>query len=158
MSKAKKPVAKKAKGVRMYLVLRDAFDANDYDGLHFERPTNDDGKRVSVVPVRAFATRKAAVEYARQLDAEVRADFPPPLFATDDDDDRPSLAAVVTVKLAELGLPPIKFGKQGYEHGRQFCEWWAKHAADLSAAKKAALWEPFAEMTFHRVKQIDVEG
>jgi hypothetical protein len=160
MSKAKKPAAnKKPKSVKMFLVVRDCFDANPYDGLHFDRPTDDNGERVSVVPVRAFATRKAATEYARQLDAEVRADFPPPLFSDDDDDDdRPALAVVVTAKLKELDLPAIKFAKESYKHGEQFRKWWAEWAWDMTAEQKAALWEPFAGMTFHRVKQIDVEG
>lgn len=166
MSKAKKPAkkaaARKPKSVKMFLVVRDCFDANPYDGLHFDRPTDDDGKRVSVVPVRAFATRKAATEYARQLDAEVRADFPPPMFAgeeeNDEDDDLPSLAVVVTAKLKELGLPLIKFGKEAYKHGEQFRKWWAEWAWDMTAEQKAALWEPFAGMTFHHVKPIEVEG
>jgi hypothetical protein len=162
MSKAKKPAAKKKpKSVKMFLVVRDAFDANPYDGLHFDRPTDDNGERVSVVPVRAFATRKAANEYARQLDAEVRVEFPPPLFTMDDgngEEDHPPLAPAVTAKLKELGLPAIKFGKDAYKHGEQFRAWWAEWAWDMTAEQKAALWEPFAGMTFHGVTQIDVEG
>jgi hypothetical protein len=160
MSKAKKPAKRKPKSVRMFLVVRDAFDANPYDGVHFQRPTDDDGKRVSVVPVRAFATRKAATEHARQLDAEVRASFPPPLFADDDydpdADERPSLAKLVTAKLKELGLPAIKFAKEEYKHGEQFRTWWAEWAWDMNAEQKAALWEPFADRRFHHVKQIEV--
>lgn len=165
MSKAKKPATKKAakklRNTPMFLVLRDCFDANPYDGVHFNRPTNDDGERDNRVPVRAFATRKAANEYARQLDEELRASFPPPMFAGDDDPDegeRPSLASVVSAKLKQLRLPPIKFAKEMHKHGEQFREWWSENAADMSAEQKAALWEPFVDMTFHSVKQIEVEG
>ena len=166
MSKAKKKAAKKKAAkpgkVRMYLVLRDAFDANPYSGVHFYRPTNEDGDRDNRVPVRAFATRKAAQEHARQLDAELRATFPPPLFAEDDepddDDTRPSLPNLLTTKLKELSLPEIKFAKEEYKHGEQFREWWTEHASDMSAEQRAALWEPFADRTFHSVKKIEVEG
>lgn len=158
MSQAKKPKqADQSAKVRVYLVLRDGFDANDYDGVHYYRSTGDDGEP-SLVPVKAFATRKAANEYARQLDADIRSTFPIPLLAEEDRQaDTKPFAVALVAKLKELGIPPIKFGKDEYEHPKQFREWWAKHAKDMSAAQKAALWEPFEGMTFHRVQAVELE-
>jgi hypothetical protein len=109
------------------------------------------------VPVRAFVRKAYAEAHARELDAEVRADFPLPLLAeviarVDD----PAFATRLAALLAEHEMPPITFGRRPI--GMQFREWWAKHAADLSAGQKAALWEPFSEMTFHWVKQVELEG
>lgn len=145
--------------VRVYLVVRDGFRAYSYSGLQFARPTDEESGQPSAVPVRAFASQEKAAEYASQLDEELRATFPPPLFAgNEDDDDSPSFAAVLAAKLKALGLPAIKFSKQTYEHGRQFREWWAANAGNMTAEHKAALWEPFAKLTFHRVKATDLEG
>lgn len=154
MSKAKKPTAKR----KVFLVVREALDASDYDGVRYHPPSDDDGEK-SYVPVRGFATRKAANEYARHLDAEIRATFAPPLLAeTEEENDGKAFAVAVNAKLKELGLPACRFGKQDYDHPKQFRLWWAANAASLSAEQRAALWEPFAGMTFHTVKQVDVEG
>lgn len=168
MSKAKKPAAKKkatkAKArkkpqkVTMYLVVRDCFDASPYDGISYPRPTNDDGERESVVPVRAFATKKDAEEYARQCDEEVQLTFAPPLFTGEDTDDENTFGAKVAATVKALGLPAFQPGKYDYESGERFRKWWAEHAADMSHEQRAALWEPFAGMTFHRVKEIELEG
>jgi hypothetical protein len=157
MSKAKTTVkTKKAAGVTVFLVVRDAFDAHDYDGIYLDRPTNEEGRRVSVVPVRAFATKAAAAAFAKQCDEDIRRTFPPPLFAGIDDD-KP-FTAVLAALLKKLGLPAVKFGKEPFNHGREFRQWWAENAKNMSAEQKAALWEPFAGMTFHRVKQVELEG
>lgn len=158
MSKAKKkPAAKKPppKPVRVYLVVRRAFSAGTYEGLSYGTPETDDG-HPNDVPVRAFANKGDAMRFARELDDEIRRTFPPPLFGGEDDDDNagPRIATAV----AALGLPAFKGGVYNYLSGRRFGEWWAKHAADLSAEQKAALWEPFQGMTFHQVKQVEVEG
>ena len=158
MSKAKKPAAKKKPAkAKVYLVVRDGFDAYDYDGISYERPTDDEGDR-SLVPVRAFADKKAATEYARQLDEEVRATFPPSLFVGSDDDDAPPPGKALVAKVKELGLPKFKPGKFEYETGKLFRKWWAANVKGMSAEQRAALWEPLAGLSFHHVKTIDLEG
>lgn len=161
MSKAKaatKP--KQAAGKpKAYLVVRVGFEVFQYLGRlpQVVPVSNDHDDRPAEVPVRAFATREAAEEHARQRDAEIRATFPPPLFA-DHGEGEDAFAARLAERVTALGLPPIKLAKQAFEHGRQFREWWAEHAADMSHEQRAALWEPFAHLTFHRVKEIELEG
>ncbi len=166
MSKAKKPAKKAAATkpaarpkaptkVRVYLVVRQAFEGSDYEGTHYPKARSD-GDDPNEVPVRAFASETAADDFAQELDADLRATFPPPLFACDDDDD--NAGPRVEAAVAALGLPEFKGGKYNCDSGPRFVKWWAKHAANLNAEQRAALWQPFAGMTFHRVRTVEVEG
>jgi hypothetical protein len=159
MSKAAKGSAKKAAKTRtIYLVVRDAFGMTDYDGVHAVREY-DDEQELSEVPVRAFSGRKAAVEHARQLDEEVRATFPPPFLVDDDSEGlTKQLVAALVAKVKAADLPAIQFGTDAFDHPKQFREWWSENVADMSHEQRVALWEPFAAVTFHRVKEIDLEG
>jgi hypothetical protein len=163
MSKAKKPAAKKPKAAKqvVFVVMRTGFDVSSYRGAlpQIYPVTGSHVDLVAEVPVRGFATRKAATAYARQLDDEVRATFPAALLTEAcGRNESGKLLPQVARRASELGLPPIKLGKEKYNHPTQFREWWAKHAADLSAEQKAALSEALAGMTFHHVKEIELEG
>jgi hypothetical protein len=151
-----KPVATKKR--ELFLVVRMPLAGGHRYGCYPIIGQHENDMRE--VPVRAFAKKADAEAYARELDAEVRAHIPLPLLAeVIDRFDRltdNALSTRLPALLAEHGMPPITFGRRPI--GVEFREWWAKHAADLSADQRAALWEPFAGMTFHWVKQIEVEG
>jgi hypothetical protein len=152
VSKAKakpKPAAKKRAA---FLVVRTAYTLGYGATIEPIRGVYDNEPRV--VPVRAFATRKAAEAFAREQDAEALAALPPPWLA----ELVPDFLDRVATVLAEQGLPPVAPPRRGAHPGRTFHVWWAEHAKDLSAAQKAALREPFAGMQFHHVRQIEVEG
>jgi hypothetical protein len=163
MSKAKKAPTKKPKVAKkvVFVVMRRGFEASSYrNELPQYLPVT--GSHVDIeaeVPVRAFTNRAEALSYARLLDDEVRASFPPPLLTeAKDDDERENPFPQMAKRASELGLPPIKLGKENYNHPTQFREWWAAHAKDMSAEQKAALWEPFVGLTFHHVREIELEG
>lgn len=152
MSKAKTKAKPKAKSRTVFLVVRTAYTLGYGAAIYPIVGVYDDEPRV--VPVRAFATRKAAMAFAREQDAEAVETLPPPLLA----ELVPDLLERVAKVLAAHGLPPVAPARRGAHPGRTFHVWWAEHAKDLSAAQKAALWEPFAGMTFHSVRQIELEG
>lgn len=166
MSKAKKPATKPSRVKpastkrTVFLVVRAGLSVSQYRG-RLPQYQPDTGSHVDIaaeVPVRAFATNAAAAAYAHVLDAEVRDAFPPPLLAAVFGRDDAAARQAIADKVKALGLPTIKFGKQpAYEYPEQFRKWWAENAVDMSAEQKAALWEPFAGMTFHSVKQVEVE-
>lgn len=160
MSKAKQApnTTTPAQKTKVFVVVRDTFDASEYHRLHFNRPTNSEGERNNGVPVRAFATKQAANDYAEVLDDEIRRTFPPSLFFCEDTDGEDTFGPKLAMLVQSLSLPPFKPGKYDYESGKLFREWWAENAPNMSAEQKAALWEPFAEMTFHHVKEIELEG
>jgi hypothetical protein len=140
----------KPKSRTMFLVVRTALAV----GSGYYPITGQYDNEPRVVPVRAFATRKAAEAFAREQDAEALAALPPPWLA----ELVPDFLDRVATVLAEQGLPPVAPPRRGAHPGRTFHVWWAEHAKDLSAAQKAALREPFAGMQFHHVRQIEVEG
>jgi len=163
MSKAKKPATKKPKAAKatVFVVMRTGFEVTSFRGTlpQVYPVTGSHTNVIAEVPVRGFATRKAATAFARQLDDEVRASFPAALLTeAGGRNESEKLLPQVAKRANELKLPPIKLGKEKYNHPTQFREWWSKHAADLSAEQKAALWEPFAGMTFHHVNEIELEG
>lgn len=152
MSKTKAKPKPPANTRPAFLVVRTAYTLG-YGGTIFPILGTYDNER-RVVPVRAFPTRKAAEAFAREQDAEALASLPPPWLA----ELVPDLLEQVAAVLAAHGLPPILPAGRGAHPGRTFHVWWAKHAKDLTTEQKAALREPFQEMTFHEVKQVEVEG
>jgi hypothetical protein len=140
-----------------FLVVRQALGVRAHFGLEFAAVHGSYDDRPRDVPVRAFATRKRAEAFARELDAELRATFPMPLLME-------AMGEFVELThwlprfLSEQGLPPIEFSKERYPNAKKFRSWWAKHAGELSAEQRAALWQPFAGRRFHCVREIELEG
>lgn len=153
MRKAKPTAARKQK---LFLVVRQAIDSYESRGLEFTQVHGSYDDKPREVPVRGFAKRSDAEAFAHELEAELRASFPFPPFV--------GMAARLPLPewlpqlLAERGLPPIQLTKAGYHQDAEFRRWWTDNAADLSAQQKAALWEPFAEVRFHHIREIELEG
>lgn len=152
MSKAKTKLKQSAKTRTAFLVVRTAYTLGYGAVLSPIYGIYDNEPRV--VPVRAFATRKAAEAFVREQDIEALATLAPPWLV----ELAPDAIERVAEVLAAHGLPPIAPAHRGEHPGRTFHLWWATHAKDLSAEQKAALWEPFAGLTFHHVKEIELEG
>ncbi|HET6573016.1 MAG TPA: hypothetical protein VFG68_05395 [Fimbriiglobus sp.] len=138
------------KGATVYLVERAAYTAWGYGGaIQYTASASDDGE--SFVPVRAFADKSAAEACRAELEAEARRELCPALFANE-------LPKDLTAKLKAAGATPPKFTGPDYNHGEQFRKWWADHAADLTPAQRAAVWDLLDDVTFYRVTEMTLEG
>jgi hypothetical protein len=141
----------------LYLVVRNSYGVNDHAGIAYYTIMNEELNELSTVPVRAFTDKTSAEDCARQLDEEVRATLPLPLLIAESDDENEAFASLLLKRIQELQLPQIVFSKKRYERGADFRNWWIQHATNLTAAQKAALWEPFQETRFHTVREMKLE-
>jgi hypothetical protein len=114
------------------------------------------------VPVRAFADRAQAEACRDALEEEARQSASPVQFIAYD---LPVSGREVESALCDLGLPPPELGADpvGYDYQArrrqvaQLCEWWAEHAAEMSAEQRAALWgRLFSEWRFYDVAELTV--
>lgn len=138
------------KAATVYLVERAAYKAWDYGGtIQYAASEGDEG--ASFVPVRAFADKRAAEACRAELEAEARRDLPPAVFACD-------VPKGLAAKLKTIGATPPKFTGPDYNHGEQFRKWWADHAADLTPAQRAEVWDAFKGVAFYRVTETTLEG
>lgn len=138
------------KAATAYLVERAAYKAWEYQGkLHYAASEGDEGP--SYVPVRAFADKRAAEAYRKELEAEARRDLCPALFVD-------ALPKDLAAKLKAAGVTPPKFTGPDYKHGDQFRKWWADHAADVTPSHRAAVWAAAKGVSFYRVTETTLEG
>jgi hypothetical protein len=138
------------KGPTVYLVERAAYKAWDYGGtIQYAASEGDEG--ASFVPVRAFADKRAAEACRAELEAEARRELPPALFTHE-------LPRNLAAKLTAAGVTPPKFTGPDYNPAEQFRKWWADHAADLTPAQRAAVWDALKDVAFYRVTETTLEG
>lgn len=143
-------MSKSRKKQALYVVERRAFRAWDFDVLHYAPSNSEEGE--NCVPVRAFANEAAAQACCAELTAEAKRTLPPALFGYD------GVPAGLVAKIKELGLTPPKFSKDNYEQGNQLARWCAKHAAEITPEKQAAIWELFDSVELYRVSRVEMEG
>lgn len=137
---AKKAAAKKKappKPRKVYLAVREMAQVNE----SFTEPD------------RAFASKKAAQEYAAQLNRELRAltnpfaDEREPGFIMSDEEKLWTL--LKTFNIVEPKPP-----KGGYVRWDQ---WWARVAAELTEEQRDAVWDVFDEFEWYKVKETTLE-
>lgn len=148
MSKAKA----KPKGKTVYLVVRLALTLGHNGSIYPCHGTYDEDARE--VPVRAFASQRAAEQFAYEQNAECcRVLTPPLLQELTGLPDEP-----INELLLEMDLPPIPPPRRGEHPGRGFHRWWAEHAANLSTKQRKSLEGMFSAAVFHTVRPVRVEG
>jgi hypothetical protein len=138
---------------------------------------NGADRDVSAVPVRGLTSRKKAQALRQELERQARQTTPigPFLFGA-----LPERLSDIAVAVQAAGLPPLDLsavgapvGPQrhaGYSsYGREYFEyvertrvavraWWAAHAAAISPAANAALWDAlFPQHRFYAVSRVRLE-
>lgn len=129
----------------LYLVERAAFRAYNYSGLNYAQCGNDEGD--SYTPVRAFSDESSAEAFRASLEAEARATLSPALFASYE------IPVHLTTRIEVLGLPPLKLHAKSHDQAKEFREWWAAHATEITPEQQSAIWELFENMSIYRVSK-----
>ena len=147
---------------RVYLVRRTALASARWAGAPGFHPSGGE-EGMSMVPVRAFATRAAAERHCAELEAEAQTIAAPPLFCVYQ---FPCPPAQFRAGLGLLGLTPPTFSSgrrssyflDGEGDVNRFREWWAATAPTLTAAQRAGVWDLFGDFAFYSVAEIELEG